>query len=628
MARAGAFEAALLIIILVLCAFTFFMLTDEKGRLPDKDNWNVTGEGPVSKIFVGEEGTPYLFGGANGNTIYAIGPDGNIKWAFEPPDGWFMSHQTFAVDNGSVYLYAYAFDNHTAEKHGGIATYRALLDGGALSDVERQIVAVSDHGKMLWSRDVPNEASRYYGGTSMYAVGGRLYYYNNESVMVFDRNGRVLFNITGIYGPPAVDEHGDIFIVKLLIDENGVFGPGTIIEAYGPDGKLRWSNDLGRTIYGRTTHGTPAYGKSNFEEMTQLNSMLFYQDSSLYAFVDSGIVRLSTNGSILWSKTFPFSSGMPLQSMPVDSQGNLYYQLNVYPPYIGVITPEGKELIRDPGTHNATLRGRGDGTVYYIDYYFDNATIGSAGIGDLMYATISAYNILEDRYLWNYSLIPDATEMLIGSDNAEMIQPRYGMYPSTSIFGNRFISTQRFLNSNTDEQIIRLPNGIACNWGVLTTPGNDVLYLDYYSFNWQSPDINNKIACLYSNHLYAIADNGTLLWEKPLSSLVAAMAVNNSTLYYSTKDGGFFVENGVKIIGGGLGTNLSLLPRDAVPARRHDLPCTRPAGKQRKPQERLKVYSGQSRADRQGHRQGPERKPGHYALSFVHPLPQPQDCHT
>ncbi len=72
-----------------------------------------------------EDGTAYLFGGENGNTIYAIGPDGDKKWAFEVTGPWLASKQAFAVDDGTIYLYLYEFDNMTTERYGGLANYRA-----------------------------------------------------------------------------------------------------------------------------------------------------------------------------------------------------------------------------------------------------------------------------------------------------------------------------------------------------------------------------------------------------------------------------------------------------------------------------------------------------------------------
>jgi predicted transcriptional regulator len=546
MAKSGAFEAVILMILVLLCAVFIVIVIQGPDYASDRGNWSVFGSGTVSKIYMAEDGTLYLFGGENGNTIYAIGPDGDKKWAFEVTGPWLVSKQAFAVDDGTIYLLLYEFDGTMAERYGSLANYRAADDQGYFSDGNRSIMAISDLGKMLWHKDVPNRISYY--GTSIYADSGRVYYYNNDSVLVLDRNGRSLFTVTGIYGPPTVDEHGDIFVARLFVDENGGFGPGRIIEAYHPDGTLYWRNDIGRTIYGMIR---TMYGMSTFGEIPPFNSILRYQDDSLYAWVENGTIRLRTNGSIIWSKTFPWNGGLPLSAMPMDSRGNMYYLFNANPPYIDVVTPDGKEILRDYAPHNATFPGKTDGVVYFVDYYFNNTTIDHVEKSDLMFATITAYDILDDRYLWNYTFAPEAAEIVIAVDDVEVTLPQFQYYHSYIGQDGRLISVRRYLDANADEQAMLMPDGLYLNWGLRVEPGTDALYLNYYTYNCQQPVVNNQTTCLYANSLYAIADNGTLLWEKPLSSLVTSMAVNNSTLYYSTRNGGFYVENAVKI-GGGL----------------------------------------------------------------------------
>ncbi len=546
-------------ILVLLCAVLFVIVMQGPDHASDHGNWSVSGDGPVSNIYLSEDGTAYLFGGANGNTIYALGPDGDKKWAFEVTGPWLATRQVFAVDDGTIYLCLCSFDNATAEQYGGVANYRAVIDQGYIADGERSIIAISETGKKLWQKEVPN-ATGYYG-ISIYADNGRLYYYNNETLTVYDKIGRTLFNVTGLYGAPTIDEHGDIFTVEQRI-ENGAFGPGDTIDAYYPNGTLYWRNDLGHTIYGII----------DYAKVAQFNTILRYQDDSLYAWVENGTVRLSANGSIIWSKTFPYNGCMPLSAMPIDSQGNMYYLFFSYPQYIDVVTPDGREILRDYPLHNATFGGIEDGVIYYVDYYFDNSTLDNAGKENLVYANISAYDILGDRYLWNFSLSPEASEILItgdnaliAGDNAEVLQaPRFGMfyggtnmnlyqvyYGGWSLNPLQFPSRRNYDNYADEQFLLMRQKGLYCNWGIRLARGTDTLYLNYYAFNWQPTVFNNKTACLYANSLYAIAGNGTLLWEKPLSSPVTAMAVNNSTLYYSTRNGGFYVENAAKI-GGGL----------------------------------------------------------------------------
>ncbi len=531
----------MVVILVFLFAIVLVMVTTGTGYPSGNDGWNLTNSGPVAKIFVADDGTIYLFGGECGNTIYAMDSGGNKKWELEVPDQWRVSKKVFAADRGVIYLYLYAFDIMRASQYDDVAFFEAALEGSQVIEGRRGIMAVSDKGKILWCTEVPDSTGGY-GSWSVYACGGHAYYYFNNSVMVLDRYGRAQFNITDIHGPPTVDEHGNIYVVKESFDSHGGHGSGSIIEAYYPDGSLYWRQDLDSTIYSMINYG----------KITPFNSVLLYQDDLLYAWVNNGTVKLSTNGSIIRSKTFPYNGCEPLEAMPIDSQGNLYYLFHAYPPYIDIVTPDGREILREVTAHNATFPGLADGSIYFVDYSFNGTTVDRVEKGDLMSASISAYNVLEDRYLWNLTFAPGASEITIAGDGAEVLQSELG----TSL-GNWDTIKQSIIlrgrhDADSDEQVMIMQSkGLVCNWGIHMAQGTDTLYLDYYSFNWQKPIINNQTACIYANSLYAIADNGTLLWVKPLGSLVTSMAVNNSTLYYGTVNGGFYVENAAKI-GGGL----------------------------------------------------------------------------
>jgi sugar lactone lactonase YvrE len=247
MSKAGAFEAVLLMILVLLSTVMILVVLDGPDRVSVHSDWNITGDGPVSKIFMAEDGTVYLFGGENGNTVSAFGPVGDKKWTYEVPGRWLVSKQAFAVDDSTVYLYLYENDLNMTMRYGSLVNFRNIVDRGYWTGGNRSIMAISRHGKMLWHADVPNGISYY--GTSLYASGGRVYYYNNDRVMVIDGKGRILFNVSDIYGPPTVDEHGNVYVAKMFYD-NGEFGPGKTIEAYHPDGTLYWRKDMGRTIYG------------------------------------------------------------------------------------------------------------------------------------------------------------------------------------------------------------------------------------------------------------------------------------------------------------------------------------------------------------------------------------------
>ena len=89
------------------------------------------------------------------------------------------------------------------------------------------------------------------------------------------------------------------------------------------------------------------------------------------------------------------------------------------------------------------------------------------------------------------------------------------------------------------------------SWPQLTIlAGNDVVYVSYLTSNLEVPPVFGKARCVYTNNMYAIDNNGTMLWSMPLDSFVTSMAVNNSTIYYGMSNGGISVGQTSSIAGG------------------------------------------------------------------------------
>lgn len=78
-------------------------------------------------------------------------------------------------------------------------------------------------------------------------------------------------------------------------------------------------------------------------------------------------------------------------------------------------------------------------------------------------------------------------------------------------------------------------------------PGNDIIYVNYETANYEDPVVFDRSRYLYAGGIYALNRNGSLLWEIPLAPASRVFAANNGTIFYDT----------------GIGTGLrpSLLPR-------------------------------------------------------------------
>ena len=63
------------------------------------------------------------------------------------------------------------------------------------------------------------------------------------------------------------------------------------------------------------------------------------------------------------------------------------------------------------------------------------------------------------------------------------------------------------------------------------------MYLSYYSIMYESPVIFNRSRAVYVNSLYALDNNGTLLWKQPMDGYVTHAVARNDTFFYSTNGG-------------------------------------------------------------------------------------------
>jgi predicted transcriptional regulator len=75
------------------------------------------------------------------------------------------------------------------------------------------------------------------------------------------------------------------------------------------------------------------------------------------------------------------------------------------------------------------------------------------------------------------------------------------------------------------------------NHRITINPGKNVVYMSYYSIMYEMPVIFNRSRAVYVNSLYALDNNGTLLWKQPLDNYVTHAVAGNDTFYYSTDSG-------------------------------------------------------------------------------------------
>ncbi|HEY3272916.1 MAG TPA: winged helix-turn-helix transcriptional regulator [Methanocella sp.] len=217
--------------------------------------------------------------------------------------------------------------------------------------------------------------------------------------------------------------------------------------------------------------------------------------------------------------------------MPVDEAGNVYtdtYMNGVT--YVSVTSSAGTfsqqavELPTSSILHMGALASA-DGTIYTPKYGTYDYQNWSAGNDAGTWSSIHAVDIATGKEKWNFAAPPgDVRYAVLNADNFDRIVPGPG---------NRVRAQDANGTGMTPDNYVFL-------YGMPTVrvyPGDGVVYVDYYDARYEYPVIFDSSRCAYVRELYALDENGRILWSKPMDSFITTAAANNSTIFYGTRDG-------------------------------------------------------------------------------------------
>lgn len=590
MLKPQVFVAVLAILLLFLGLVMFLTVT--AGKEGQSDAWNLTSDGPVSNVAVGDDGTLYVLSGKNYNVLRAIDPAGSVKWKLVLPDNWQAAslfakdsagdieyagspsydnwpYQMLAIDGGQIYLYVGEI-NVTSWDYDAS---RWMIFTPGSGGFQRSLVAISTQGKILWKKPISSVSLNGFSA-SIYALNGRVYVKDNYTVTVLDPSGALLYQVADVAGEPTVDDENNLYVAKVSFsnnrfvyredgyvecynpdgilysireaalvnpDEERIYTQNGIIECYRSDGTLCWKKDLGESV----KYFIPPRFKG-------FNTQMLYYNGTLIVPVEDAIYCLDRDGNVVRKKDCAGLNYEFFRELPIDSQGNIYLLLYTSPPFLDVVSPDGTDHLREMGDFNASFKGSGNGIVYYSSYSPNGTDYEHLTDGDLMAARITARDELHDQNLWNYTIVPTGTELAITEDNLYSLTQIEGIYTYLNLpsAGGSATQIQDYHHGNQDRGALMFADRGDLYWGMRVAEGNETLYVNYYTYALPGEITPGKSTCVYSNYLYALDNNGTLLWQKPVLAPVTSMAVNNSTLYYGTRDGHLFAENTGLIAGG------------------------------------------------------------------------------
>lgn len=244
----------------------------EKWRYPVfnfKNNWSSPAVGPDGTIYVGSESYPPSETEKpqeKSAYIYALNPDGTLKWSYDTGGNWSTSTAGIA-DNGTVYMSGndckklncvnvlFAFDGQTGTlkwtfNHGGVMESSASLgaDGTIYFGVKgkdnprqgAKFFAVTPEGKEKWSFAAPcgnsiipgiaKDGSIYWGDWD-----GAFYAISPEGTIIWKVNTPKTFET--LSSSPAIGLDGTIYFGSLA----------NYFYAYSPSGEEKWKYYTGQS---------------------------------------------------------------------------------------------------------------------------------------------------------------------------------------------------------------------------------------------------------------------------------------------------------------------------------------------------------------------------------------------
>lgn len=509
--------------------------------------WTANTEEPVQYIAPASGDQMYTFYKNN----ISLFKGGERVWSIEIPDRWVVTtgrdrtmyndpssaggQSTSArpiIDISDGYLYIYAIPVNAYRNN--VYNDQNWEDPTA-NGREWDLIAIAPNGTIAWT--LPLNTTAYYTDESVIrARGDSIYVFHCYNETVVDRNGSVLFTLPNVASPAALDEAGNLYAVPASsrdwyvnkVNGNGLYIssadyriPGSTIQSYYPNGTLRWSRDTGAAI-------TRPY---IVDEIRPLYGTLpVCVNDILYVPLKRGVIAYDTEGRKLWSKSLTGDYYDFFELMPVDSYGNVYLRAenftgNSADTTIYVISDNGTQ-VSSPRKYVSSYSGvtrtsAKDGILYDICYAPAKAWGENRTIEDLDTYVVSAIDLIHNRTLWSYKMPVDK---------------RY----TTQVDSTMLYSTIIPLG---DESIAKdYLGGTGAGWTgsiavIDTYPTEDRVYINFRSVGYKTPIVLNQTYCVYSGGIYYIDTKGNVLYGSQTDRPVTAMAVNNSTVYYSSGDG-------------------------------------------------------------------------------------------
>lgn len=354
------------------------------GASGNRLRWTYITNRPIyySSPAIGPSGTIYVGNGAlSGNVgvgfypgIYAINPDGTLKWEFDSsPNPYAMftpsigTDETVYVQDASSSLYALSTTNGTLKWKYALnvtstvgQTAPAIGPDGTIYIGAKSMYAINPDGTLKWSYTFPGTSLQYIRTSPAIAPDGTIYFGASGGtgvqrgffIIALNSDGTLKWNVTlektndFIFSSPAIGGDGTIYFgTETWNDNNSVFalnpdgtqkwryeitggGPFRSSPAIGPDGTVyigkKAGPDVNAAFLALNPNGTL---KWKFEVLTPMAdiycSPAVGADGIIYVGSEDGyLYALNPDGTLAWA--YLTNNGINWTSPAIDNNGTIY----------------------------------------------------------------------------------------------------------------------------------------------------------------------------------------------------------------------------------------------------------------------------------------------------------------
>lgn len=313
----------------------FFGADDGKLYAMNPDGsikWNFTMGMRVSQVpAIGADGTIYA-GSAQKKKFYAINPNGTLKWE--------IATEAAHPDDGNIYIGA-----------GYIAPAKVGADGTIYVGFDNSLFAIRPDGTTKWAYETRNNTR----AAPAIDTDGTIYVAtpdNKLHAIIPNGSKKWIFTATeGMYAGPTIGPDGTIYVGS---NDSRLY-------AISRDGKKKWEYKTGAHI-----QTTPVVGTDGTIYIGSMDEMLH---------------AVNSDGSRKW--TFAIN-GLTTSSPKIGADGTIYIGSNDHKLY--AVKPDGKlkwEYLMESTIYQSSPAIGADGTVYIGTYggrFYALGTVGASSV--------------------------------------------------------------------------------------------------------------------------------------------------------------------------------------------------------------------------------------------------------